>query len=143
MVEALLATTPPSLIPAQLIVNEPCAVLTDWPCSAKWHKGLHIAIFRQSLPRLAQSSSLRCSKVACKGVSEIQIGRNLFSSRNVDFWFPTRPASWSPRREGFVYARRALVTSLAGELRRDDSGQVKFDRELRSQVDSAYGARER
>jgi len=33
--------------------------------------------------------------------------------------------------------------ALAGELRRDDSGQVKFDRELRSQVDSAYGARER
>lgn len=29
MAEALLVTTPPSLIPAQLIVNEPCVVLTN------------------------------------------------------------------------------------------------------------------
>jgi hypothetical protein len=39
MVEALLTIIPLPLVPAQLIVNEPCAVLTNWPCSAKRCKG--------------------------------------------------------------------------------------------------------
>jgi hypothetical protein len=50
----------------------------------------------------------------------------------------------SPRREGFVYARRVLVTSpgwLIGVLGRDDSGQVNSTGNCDQQVDSANGAR--
>jgi hypothetical protein len=112
MVEALLATTPPSLIPAQLITNEPCVVLTNWPSLAKWCKVLHLAIIRQLLPSLEQSGSLRCSKMTCKGS---RIGRDLFSSCIVGVWFPVRPASWSPWREGLrMYSPRFRSLFLAG-----------------------------
>jgi hypothetical protein len=41
-----------------------------------------MAIYGQLLARLEQSSSSRCNKVACRGS---RIGRDLFSSRIVDF----------------------------------------------------------
>jgi hypothetical protein len=65
----------------------------------------HLAIFRQLLPSLEQSSSSRCSKVTYRGSG---IGRDLFSSCIVDVWFPIRPASWRPWRESFVCIRRVF-----------------------------------
>lgn len=100
MVEALLATTPP-LILAQLIVNEPYVVLTNWPVQQNLASGHFPAI----IARLEQSSSSRCSKVTYRGS---RIGRDLFSPCIVDVWFPIRPASWRPWRESFVCIRRVF-----------------------------------
>lgn len=125
MVEALLATTPPSLIPAQLIVNEPCAVLTNWPCSAKWYKGLHIGHFRAIIapPRAVEQLEMQQS-----GLQRVSDWSRLFSAPALrTFGFQLGQPRGAQGAKGFVYARRGLVIRLGrltGALRRDDSGQV-------------------